>query len=135
MQSLLQQVGGMCCGSVVERVKMRRRQELHMRCLQGKRADLEMGISSDKQVIHSTLSWSRISMSRGTRVTGRAHCRSGFGGLVGAAGLGGTGSPNIEPRILDGRLGGLFPFAMEDARSTFSRAGGDVGEVNDWGRA
>ena len=56
MQSLVQHVGGICCGSVVERVKMRRRQALHMRCLQGSRADLEMGMSSERQVIHSTLS-------------------------------------------------------------------------------
>ena len=27
-----------------------------MRCLQGSRADLDMGMSSDRQVIHSTLS-------------------------------------------------------------------------------
>lgn len=56
MHSLVQQVGGICCGSVVERVKMRRRQELHMRCLQGSRADLEIGTSSERQVMHSTLS-------------------------------------------------------------------------------
>ena len=55
IHSLVQQVGGMCCGSVVERVKMRRRHVLHMRCLQGRRADLEMGTSSERQVIHSTL--------------------------------------------------------------------------------
>ena len=58
MQSFVQHVGGICCGSVVERVKMRRRQALHMRCLQGSRADLEMGMSSERQVIHSTLSCS-----------------------------------------------------------------------------
>ena len=34
---------------------MRRRQVLHMRCLQGRRADLEMGTSSERQVMHSTL--------------------------------------------------------------------------------
>lgn len=55
MQSLVQQVGGICCGSVVERVKMRRRHALHMRCLQGNKADLEMGMSSERQVMHSTL--------------------------------------------------------------------------------
>ena len=60
MHCFVQQVGGICCGSVVERVKMRRRQALHMRCLQGSRADLEKGMSSDRQVIHSTLSWSGL---------------------------------------------------------------------------
>ena len=77
--------------------------------------------------MHSTLSRSGSARVREKGVTDRAHSRSGFGGLVGAAGLGGTGSPNIEPRILDGRLGGLFPLVVEGARSTFSRAGGDVG--------
>ena len=67
MQSFVQQVGGICCGSVVERVKMRRRQELHMRCLQGSRADLEMGMSSDRQVMHSTLSRIGVSMSMDER--------------------------------------------------------------------
>lgn len=54
-----------------------------MRCLHGSRADLEMGMSSDRQVIHST-------------------CRSGFGGFDGAAGFAGRGTPNIEPMILGG---------------------------------
>ena len=56
MHCFVQQVGGMCCGSVVERVKMRRRHWRHMRCSQGRRADLEIGMSSDRQVMHSTLS-------------------------------------------------------------------------------
>lgn len=116
MQSLVQHVGGICCGSVVERVKMRRRQVLHMRCLQGNRADLEFGTSSERQVIHST-------------------CRSGLGGLAGAAALGGMGSPNIEPIILDGRAADLLPLVEEGARSNLSRTGGDVGWAIDWGRA
>ena len=58
----------------------------------------------------------------------RAYCRSGFGGLAGAADLGGgTGSPNIEPRILDGRLAGLLSLVVEGARSYLWRTGGDEG--------
>ena len=64
MQSLVQQVGGICCGSVVERVKMRRRQAWHMRCSQGSRAHLEIGTSSERQVMHSTLSGSRLAEAR-----------------------------------------------------------------------
>ena len=43
---------------------MRRRQVLHMRCLQGSRADLEIGTSSERQVIHSTLPWSELAGAR-----------------------------------------------------------------------
>lgn len=57
----------------------------------------------------------------------RAYCRSGFGGLAGAAGLAGVGSPKIDPRILDGRPAGLLPLVVDGARSNFSRTGGDVG--------
>lgn len=57
----------------------------------------------------------------------RAYCRSGFGGLAGTAGLGGIGSPNIEPIILDGRPTGLLPLVVEGARSSLSRTGGDEG--------
>ena len=56
-----------------------------------------------------------------------AYCRSGFGGLAGAAGLAGVGSPNIVPRILDGRPAGLLPLEVYGARSNFSRTGVDVG--------
>lgn len=65
----------------------------------------------------------------------KAYCRSSLGGLAGAAGLAGTGRPNIEPRILDGRAAGLLPLVVEGARSNFSRTGGDVGWANDRGRA
>lgn len=116
MQSLVQQVGGICCGSVVERVKRRRRQALHMRCLQGSKAVLEIGTSSERQVMHST-------------------CCSGLGGLAGGTGLAGVGSPNIEPRILEGRAAGLVPLVVEGARSNFSRTGGEVGWSDDRGRA
>ena len=114
---------------------MRRRHELHMWCLQGSKADLEMGMSSERQVIHSTLS------GLGKQGPGRHHkeykayCRSGLGGLAGAAGLAGTGSPNIEPRILDGRPAGLVPLVVECARSAFSRTCDDVGWTSDTGRA
>ena len=70
MQSFVQHVGGICCGSVVERVKIRRRQALHMRCLHGSRADLEMGTSSERHVMHSTLLRS-----------GLAEVRKGFEGI------------------------------------------------------
>lgn len=107
---------------------MRRRQELHMRCLQGSKADLETGMSSDRQVMHSTLSWSELAQAPMGILVCRAYCRSGFGGLAGAAGLGGgIGSPNIEPRILDGRPAGLFPLVVEGARSSLSLTRGDDG--------
>ena len=95
---------------------------------------MEMGMSSDRQVIHSTLSSFGVSIGKGHRVF-QAYCRSGFGGLAGAAGLAGTGSPNIEPRMLDGRPAGLLPLVEEGARSSLSRTGGDVGCGNDEGRA
>ena len=57
----------------------------------------------------------------------KAYFFSGFRGLAGAAGLTGTGTPNIEPRILAGRPAGLLPLAVEGARSSFSRKGGDEG--------
>lgn len=77
---------------------------------------MEMGTSSERQVIHST-------------------CRSGLRGLAGAAGLAGVECPNIEPKMLDGRAAGLVPRVVEGARSNFSRTGGDVGWGNDSGRA
>ena len=134
IQSLVQQVGGICCGSVVERVKMRRRQAWHMRCSQGSRADLEMGTSSERQVMHSTLSAFGSAEAWKDFKVCKAHCRSGLGGLAGAAGLAGVGGPNMEPKILDGRPAGLFPLVVEGARSNFSRTGGDVGWANDRGR-
>ena len=65
----------------------------------------------------------------------KAYCRSGLGGRAGAAGLAGRGSPNIEPRILDGRPAGLVPLVVEGARSTFSRPCVDVGWASGSGGA
>ena len=65
----------------------------------------------------------------------KAYCCSGLGGLAGGTGLAGVGSPNIEPRILEGRAAGLVPLVVEGARSNFSRTGGEVGWSDDRGRA
>lgn len=85
--------------------------------------------------MHSTLSRSRLAENgSGAKVYKAYCCSSGLGGLAGAAGLAGMGNPNIEPRILDGRVAALVPLAVEGARSNFSRTGGDVGWANDCGR-
>lgn len=84
--------------------------------------------------MHSTLSWCGSVQGRGFNVY-KAYCRSAFGGVAGAAGLAGVGSPKIEPKILDGRPACLLPRVVEGARSNFSRTGVDMGWASDWGRA
>ena len=51
----MQHFGGIWAGSVTDMVKMRRRQLWHIRWPQTSFADLEIGMSSDKQVRHSIL--------------------------------------------------------------------------------
>jgi len=60
MQSEVQHLGGMCWGSVTESLKIRRRQEWHIRWPHFSFADLCRGISSDRHVRHSTLDLSDV---------------------------------------------------------------------------
>lgn len=56
MWSVVQHLGGMFCGSVRDNLKLRLRQEWHMRWPHLSLADFEDGTSSSMQTTHSTLS-------------------------------------------------------------------------------
>lgn len=81
--SAVQHVGGMCWGSVTDKLKMRRRQEKHIRWVHLSLTALDASISSERQVTHSTLYGSHVSRrkSRKCNLNTPSFCHLLFGRL------------------------------------------------------
>lgn len=94
----MQHLGGICCGSVIESLKIRFKQELHIRCPHFNLADLDFGISSERHVKHSILGSKLIQ----SQTIARFHTHN----LSGSRCCGG-GGPKMVPRRL-----GRLPFAF-----------------------
>ena len=89
--SAVQHVGGMCWGSVTDKLKMRRRQEKHIRWVHLSLTALDASISSERQVTHSTLHGTHVSRDKSKSSVDLTYRRSAICFLGGSAFLTGSG--------------------------------------------
>jgi len=83
MQSAVQHLGGMCCGSFTDSLKIRFKQSWHCRWPHLSLADLLLGISSDRHTTHSKLQ--AVSIIQGSLLY--AYSFSGSTALTGFSGV------------------------------------------------